>query len=82
MLQDMLSFLCQTLLGRTQCKPAETQLPGEKDTEATVNCRELQAGLQEKTASDSKEINRSNVTPKKTTVLIKAEPRMDFEQVG
>lgn len=78
----MLIFLCQTLLGRTQCKPAETQLPGEKDTEATGNFRELQAGLREKTAPDSEEINRSNVTPKKTSVLIMAGPRTDFQQVG
>lgn len=78
----MLSFLCQTLLGRTQCKPAETQLPGQKDTEATGNCRELPAGIQENTASDSKEISRSNVTPKKTTVLIVVAPRTDFKQVG
>lgn len=79
----MLSFLCQSLFGRTQCKPAETPLPGEKKTEATGNCREPPAGLQEKTAhsSDSKEISGSNVIPKKTTVLIMVAPPMDFEQV-
>lgn len=82
MLQDMLSFLCQRLFGRTQCKPSETQLLEEKETEATGNCRELQAGHPETTAqpSDSKEIS-SDVTPKTTTVLIMVAPP-DFQQVG
>ncbi len=67
----------------TQCKPAESQLPKEKEMEATGNCRE-QAGVHEKTEhdSDSKESNRSNVTPKKTTVLIMVAPSTDLQQVG
>ena len=81
-LQNMLSFLCQSLFGSTQCKPAETQLPGEKEIGATGNCRELQAALQGKTAhsSDGNEISGSNVTPKKTSVIIMVAP--PHQQVG
>lgn len=80
----MLSFLCQRLFGRTQCKPAETQLPEEKETEATGTRRELQTDPQGKTthSSDGKEISKSNVTPKKTTVLIMVAPPTDLQQVG
>lgn len=84
MLKDMLSFLCQRLFGRTQCQPAGTQLPEEKETEATGTHRELQTGLQGKTTHsfESKEISRSNVIPKKTTVLIMVAPPTDLQQVG
>ena len=80
MLKDMLSFLCQSLFGMTQCTPGETQLPGEKETEAIGNCRKLQAGVHEK--AESKESSRSTGTPKKTTVLIMVAPPSDFQQVG
>lgn len=86
MLQGMLSFLGQKLFVRTQCKPADTQMTGETDTGATGNCRDLQAGLQGKAADssvkNSKEISRSDGTPKKTTVLIMVAPPTDFQQVG
>ncbi|XP_035810574.2 calcium-binding mitochondrial carrier protein SCaMC-2-B isoform X3 [Amphiprion ocellaris] len=78
MLQDMLSFLCQRLFGRTQCKPAETQLPGEKQTGATGD----QAGLNGETvhSSDNKETSMSDATPKKTTVLIMVAPPANLQQ--
>lgn len=62
----------------THCKPAESQLPGKKETE------ELQAGVHVKTAhsSDSKEGSRGNVIPKKATVLIMVAPPTDLQQVG
>ncbi|XP_034402238.1 calcium-binding mitochondrial carrier protein SCaMC-2-B isoform X3 [Cyclopterus lumpus] len=74
----MKTFLCQSLFSRTQCKPAQTPLPGEKETEAPGNYREPQAGLQENTAHypDSRNISTS-VTPKKTTVFIVMTPPPD-----
>ncbi|KAA8584674.1 hypothetical protein FQN60_008459 [Etheostoma spectabile] len=85
MMQSMLTFLCQTLFGRTHCEPAETQFPGEKETEAAGNCTDLQAGLQEKTAHSSNSTttsssSSSSVTPKKTTVLLMVAPPTDLQQ--
>lgn len=64
----------------THCKPAESQ----KEAEADGSCRELQAGIHEKTthSSDSKEGSRGNVNPKKTTVLIMVAPPTALQQVG
>ena len=72
MMQDLLTVLCRRLFGRTQCKPAES--PG--DTEATGS-----TGLQDQAEqpSDSKETSRSDVTPKKTILIIA--PSSDLQQV-
>lgn len=80
----MLGFLCQSLFGNTRCKPAESQLLGEKETEAAGKCKETQAGVHERSAHSSErtESSSSNVTPKKTTVLIMVAPPKDFQQVG
>uniref|UniRef100_A0A3B4YH47 Solute carrier family 25 member 25b n=1 Tax=Seriola lalandi dorsalis TaxID=1841481 RepID=A0A3B4YH47_SERLL len=78
MLEKMLRFLSQSLFGSAQCEPAESEQPGEKESGAT----EAQTALQGKTAhsSDSKDISRSSVTPKKTTVLIMVAPPTDLQQ--
>ncbi|XP_019121012.1 calcium-binding mitochondrial carrier protein SCaMC-2-B isoform X4 [Larimichthys crocea] len=78
----MLGFLCQSLFGNTRCKPAESQLLGEKETEAAGKCKETQAGVHERSAHSSErtESSSSNVTPKKTTVLIMVAPPKDFQQ--
>lgn len=64
----------------TQCQPAESQ----KETEAPGSCRELQAGIHEKTthSADAEEGSRGSVNPKKTAVLIVVAPPTDLQQVG
>lgn len=85
MLQDMLSFLLQRLFGRTDCEAAGNQEPEKKESEVTGNSRE-EADIRGKTSHSSdnkeKETSKSNVPPKKTTVLIMVAPPMDFPQVG
>lgn len=75
----MLGFLCQSLFGSTQCKPVEAQLPGENQTGAAGNRKELRTGLQGNTSNSSvsTEIGRSNVA-----VLIMVAPAADLQQVG
>ncbi|XP_010771958.1 calcium-binding mitochondrial carrier protein SCaMC-2-B-like isoform X2 [Notothenia coriiceps] len=75
MMEGMLTFLCQRLFGRTQCQPADPQLPGEKETEADGNCREKNTVP----SFDSKEISRTE-TPKKNTVYILVAPPKSLQQ--
>lgn len=85
MLEDILSFMRQRLFGRTQCKPAETQSPEEKESKTAGIHGELQSGLQGTSthSSESTEESRGLVTPpKKTTVLIMVDPPTDHQQVG
>ncbi|KAI4816351.1 hypothetical protein KUCAC02_008678 [Chaenocephalus aceratus] len=74
-MEGMLTFLWLRLLGRTQCQPADPQLPGEKETEAAGNCREEDTVP----SLDSKEISRTD-RPKKNTVYILVAPPTALQQ--
>lgn len=80
----MWSFLCHSLFNLAQCKPAESQLPGVKESEASQSCRELQTGVHVKTThtSESKVGCRGNENPKKTTIHIMVALPTDLQQVG
>ncbi|XP_069573416.1 calcium-binding mitochondrial carrier protein SCaMC-2-B-like isoform X3 [Brachyistius frenatus] len=71
MLQDVVDFLCRTLFGRTQCKPAETPRPGDNQTGDVP--------AQAEPSSDRTETS-SQSHVKKTTVLIMLAPPTDLRQ--
>lgn len=74
--------MCQRLFGSADCRPAPTQLLGGSDKASTGNCGE-QDSLQPNTPqpSDTNETQESNITSKKTTVLIMVSSPKELQQV-
>ncbi|KAM9734606.1 calcium-binding mitochondrial carrier protein SCaMC-2-B-like isoform 3-T4 [Menidia menidia] len=81
MLLDLFISLCHRLSHRAECKPAESQMSGEKQTQANGNNRDPQGGLQGKThSSGSEEIQRSSDVPKTASVVVMLGARTELQQ--